>query len=319
MANLTFKDVGQGDSIILEWMVNDEPHVGVFDCNKKGKENPVLEHIREKGYSHIDFMVLSHPHKDHFSGFTELLTHCSENDISIGWFGDTAFYLGRQYWLQFEKDHDAIQELEKLIKMVGELQTAKVIERMFMLNQSGGPIDLGSNLKLQVLSPGHLEVEQYQEKVKSDAGANKRAASQAANLLSTVFLITSGENNVLVTSDAVSFTLDRIHSEPELREVPLLLVQAPHHGSDKNYSPVFWERLPKAEGRRAVVSSGHNNKYQHPHLQVLTNLDALGFSIHATNIIYGMQEYLSIKQLTIMLDMNSELVDRVGGDKSFSI
>ena len=39
---ITFKDVGQGDSILLEW-IDDEGvnKLGIIDCSKKGKEIPM--------------------------------------------------------------------------------------------------------------------------------------------------------------------------------------------------------------------------------------------------------------------------------------
>jgi beta-lactamase superfamily II metal-dependent hydrolase len=318
MARLTFKDVGQGDSVILEWTDNDEQHVGIFDCNRKGKTNPVLEHIIAKGYQRIDFIILSHPHEDHYSGFTELLEHCSAHSIKIGWFGNTSFNLNKKYWAQFETGHDATQELEKMLQLISKLLKEGTLEDIAPLLQ-GVTLELSEHLTLKVLSPGHHEMQQYQEKVDSDAGANKKEASQAANLLSTVFLITSGQNRALVTADAVAVTFERIHRQALLPAVPLALVQAPHHGSKKNYSATFWGGLLNAEGRRAVVSSGVNDKYRHPHLDVLTELDGLGFAIHATNIIYGMQEFLTLKQKTIVLDMASDLIDKDGGDKEFDL
>ena len=53
---ITYKDVGQGDSIILEWEKNEEKKIGIIDCNRKGKRNPVLEHIVSGEYREIEFL-----------------------------------------------------------------------------------------------------------------------------------------------------------------------------------------------------------------------------------------------------------------------
>ena len=69
MLTITFKNVGQGDTIILEWQ-NDQGknEIGIIDCHlKNGKSNLAIEHILEGGYRKISFMILTHPHADHLS------------------------------------------------------------------------------------------------------------------------------------------------------------------------------------------------------------------------------------------------------------
>lgn len=65
---ITFKDVGQGDSIILEWDKDGKKKIGIIDCNKYFGANPVLSYIKnpENKVEEIEFLILSHPHHDHF-------------------------------------------------------------------------------------------------------------------------------------------------------------------------------------------------------------------------------------------------------------
>ena len=75
MLTITFKNVGHGDTIILEWE-NDEGQneIGIIDCHlRNGKSNLAVEHIKNQGYRSINFMILTHPHTAHFSGFPSLL------------------------------------------------------------------------------------------------------------------------------------------------------------------------------------------------------------------------------------------------------
>ncbi|HEV8506975.1 MAG TPA: hypothetical protein VGQ53_16305 [Chitinophagaceae bacterium] len=73
---ITFKDVGQGDSILLEWVdVAGVRKVGIIDCKLKGKANPVIRHIDQNKYEQIEFIILSHPHEDHYSGLLQLLEY----------------------------------------------------------------------------------------------------------------------------------------------------------------------------------------------------------------------------------------------------
>ncbi len=76
MVEIVFKNVGQGDSIILEWESSEEgtKKIAIIDCNLNKNENPVLQHLIELNLHEIEFVILSHPHEDHFSGFHELLS-----------------------------------------------------------------------------------------------------------------------------------------------------------------------------------------------------------------------------------------------------
>ncbi len=83
MLKVIFKDVGQGDSIIIEWQNDDEEDkIGIIDSNQHNG-NPVLDYIKQRKTKEIEFIVLSHPHSDHFSGLLEILEYCKENLIEI--------------------------------------------------------------------------------------------------------------------------------------------------------------------------------------------------------------------------------------------
>ncbi|GAB3879685.1 hypothetical protein GCM10028824_43550 [Hymenobacter segetis] len=315
MVSLTFKDVGQGDSIILEWLDGSEKRIGVIDCNKKEDSNPVLKHLIDGGYDRIEFLILSHPHEDHYSGFIELFEHCLKEQIPIGWFGHTVFHLNKDYWKFFEPTPGPVQELGKIVKLLPALRSQGLLGKICQLME-GWQRQLTPNLAIKTLSPAHLEGEAYNRLVRLDSSSNPKEASQAANMLSTVLLITINSFNILLTADAVTSTLKRLNSDPELEGIAYSIVQAPHHGSKKNYSGRFWKGLAAEAGRKAVISSGHHDGYRHPHLQVLTKLQKLGFTIHATNIEYGMEKFVEAMRKTIVLDMVSVLDDK-GGDKTF--
>lgn len=58
MLIITFKNVGHGDTIIIEWQ-NDrgENEMGIIDCHQKErKSNAAIDHIIKKGYKQIHFM-----------------------------------------------------------------------------------------------------------------------------------------------------------------------------------------------------------------------------------------------------------------------
>lgn len=79
-----FKNVGQGDSIVVEWLdAQGEAQIGFIDCCLYKGKNPSLEHLIYSSYERINFIVLSHAHEDHFSGMLGLLEHCKRKSIKI--------------------------------------------------------------------------------------------------------------------------------------------------------------------------------------------------------------------------------------------
>jgi beta-lactamase superfamily II metal-dependent hydrolase len=74
MLRLHFLNVGHGDSIILEEIVGTETHYAVIDSNHQGPGIPVaLRKLRELGATRLSFMLLTHPHRDHYRGLLQIL------------------------------------------------------------------------------------------------------------------------------------------------------------------------------------------------------------------------------------------------------
>lgn len=326
---VTFKDVGQGDSIILEWKDGEKEKVGIIDCNKKSKNNPVRDHIREAGYKEIEFVILSHPHSDHYSGMNELLFFFEENKIVVNKFGHTLFILGQDFYRYLnwaEINSAAMKELQELITNVGNLRQLGVIKKIEFISENWTQ-ELSVDVLLKCLSPSQDEAERYMSIVKMEPEKNKKAASASANHLSTMFSLVRGDNYYLLTADTEATSLERLLNEmqhKEFEQKALQVGQLPHHGSSKNSYDPFWERLKKHDERHAVASAGYNMKYQHPNLTVLEKFHNNGYIINCTNIVHGGQEYLdylkSLKATSDRLDTISELIDNYqGGEKVFTL
>ena len=86
---ISFKNVGQGDSIVLEWESEGKRKCGIVDCNRYNGHNPVVAHLQKSTIRELSFIFLSHPHEDHFSGLLELFEYCETNDITILRFAHT--------------------------------------------------------------------------------------------------------------------------------------------------------------------------------------------------------------------------------------
>lgn len=316
---ITFKDVGQGDSIIIEWQDAGTDKVGIIDCKKKGKINPVVEYIKNKGYNEIEFVILSHPHSDHYSGFLELWSLIEHKKILVKRFGLTLKEIGIEFWKWFEVTNEETKLLEEIIVNAKRLRDESGLIKKIVPILEDWAIPLSNEIEIRSIAPSLFEIEKYQELIKFGFEFEKQA-SNAANYLSTVFLIKKGSKNILLTSDAMKETFERFHSEDKYKGIEVSLCQAPHHGSYKNYFEEFWDNLLKPKNGNAIFSSGLHEKYRHPHLATIKQFEKNGYKINPTNVVYGMEEYLEeLTKRTLILDTISDIDESliVDGDKSF--
>ncbi len=76
---LTMIDVGTGESILLEFPNN---KIILIDCGNdlsKAAKYSVIPVLKHKGINHLDMVIISHSHRDHYGGLKELL-----KTVSIG-------------------------------------------------------------------------------------------------------------------------------------------------------------------------------------------------------------------------------------------
>lgn len=62
--------VGQGDACVI---ITPSKQVIVIDTGDKGSEKTLWRYLNYKGYSSIDYLIVSHPHQDHFGGAIKLV------------------------------------------------------------------------------------------------------------------------------------------------------------------------------------------------------------------------------------------------------
>lgn len=326
---VTFKDVGQGDSILLEWIEDGKNKIGIIDCNIKDGKNPVRDYIRDAGYKNIEFLILSHPHTDHYSGMVKLLDYCETAGVGISSFAHTLHLLAtdyHKYLNAIEAGTEEKRQFEKFLKKVHTLRSAGIIKYIDFLVE-GSVVDITDGIQMRCLSPCGDEARTYMKAVDLEPAKNKTKASASANYLSTVFKVVVGDKYLLLTSDSEVQTFERIRSQNRYRKLTtknLTVCQLPHHGAESNYHPPFWNYVKLAENPQAVASAGVREKYKHPHLPVLMGFHNQGYTIHSTNIVYGMVEYVKylekLASRTDKLDTFSTLISSpTGGDKSFNL
>lgn len=271
MLDVIFKYVGQGDSIIIHWNSDDGlKKTGIIDCNKFNNSIPTLDYIINQNIKEIEFVVLSHPHHDHFSGFYDFFEYCDNNGVLINCFYHTK-HSHPDYLKQACKSVTAATDLYKLIEKIQNLFDSKKINKR-PLDDFSQELILNKDLKLQCLSPSEREkddfitTKNYIYDLEEETGNNLRS-----NILSTVFKLYSKDWYVLLTADCTNQTIRRISKNKNYFEEKLVLGQIPHHGSQYNFVRAFWNHKNREKGTYAAISVGEN-KYKHPSQYVIDKL-----------------------------------------------
>ena len=270
MVTVTFKNVGQGDSILIEWISNSEPKTAIIDCNLFQSTNPILDYIIQKDIKEIEFIILSHPHTDHFSGFCQLLNYCRTKKISIKRFLHTSF-VTMDFLKSATKSLEADEELFKLFKLLKNMRDHGEITIYTIDDNPNIIIPLGSDYKMEILSPSSIEIDNYIRGVRFPFNEEDHKNNPNANWLSTILKIYKGESCAILTSDVESAALTRIGKKNSGRvgNNKLLMAQIPHHGSKGNLNKTFWLMRKRNVNTPVVISVGENS-YNHPSFDVVS-------------------------------------------------
>ncbi|MEN6521084.1 MAG: ComEC/Rec2 family competence protein [Armatimonadota bacterium] len=84
--SVSFIDVGQGDSILVEFPCG---KTILVDAGPSSAGRPVVDYLKSRGVKALDTIVATHPHEDHIGGMKAVL-----NAFPVGRFWDSGFYHG---------------------------------------------------------------------------------------------------------------------------------------------------------------------------------------------------------------------------------
>jgi competence protein ComEC len=280
-----YNDVGQGDSIILEWEHLGTTHLGVIDSNVYRGTNPALEFLKVRDNYHLEFIVLTHFHDDHFSGMADIMKFCMEKKVQVKYFYHTlAPFILDIYNKIFTKMK--LQAQVKTFFDAYETFSGFVVD-VVPVNSHTAPIMLSDTIRLSFLAPLGKVYDRFTKQLSRKV--NKVVSTAAdINKLATIIHIEKGDESVLLTSDAVKNAFKSIRNKISSKAV---LVQAPHHGSTYNIDEKFWLALKKDADSAAIFSVGDEPRDKLPNFEAVKFFSAAGYRIHATNYVYGIAQH----------------------------
>jgi len=180
-------------------------------------------------------------------------------------------------------------------------------DRLVLQGNASSPWTRG-DLKLTVIGPTQTELNKLRNAwakklraiLKADGAASTAAAIELddsiSNLASIVAIAEVGQKSALLTGDARGdMVLKWLEDTGKLKpgkSVHFDLVKLPHHGSDRNVTPEFFERIT-ADHYVICGNGGHGNPEPETLAMLFNARPNLNFKIHMT---YGPDELKSHKK-----------------------
>jgi competence protein ComEC len=271
---LTLIDVGQGDSILIEFPKGKRMLIdggGLYEDRFDTGKNVIAPFLWSKKIRRIDILALTHPDPDHLKGLNFIAS-----EFSIG-----------QFW------HNGFQaESESYLQLWSTLNEKKI--RTQSLNEETSPQTI-NGVEISILNPPVWR------------GTQKRTHHpRDVNNASLVMKLRFKKVSVLLTGDIGKEAEERMLR----RDYPLRsdIIKVPHHGSSTSSSRLFLERVKPTY---AILSVGERNIGRLPHPEALRRYQQLGATLYRTDIqgaitVVTNGEAIQIKTFSSAGNLNKE-------------
>jgi competence protein ComEC len=246
---VTFLDVGQGDSAVLELpdgqvvVIDGGAAYERFDMGR----GVVAPYLWNRGIRTIDHLIGTHPQLDHLGGLTWLIRHVP----------------AKRYWGSGERREEGFYR--RFLDALGEKGLGEQVPLEGQEILSSGPC------RLLVLNPATTQS-------MGSNGATTRKVGSLLNNRSVVTRLDCGAHSFLFAADVERDALSRMGRQPLQRSVEV--VKVPHHGAASSLDEEWLASLRPAY---AVVSAGRHNPYGHPNGTVLQAYSRQGIKVMRTD------------------------------------
>lgn len=247
-----FLDVGQGDCCLVQ------TRSGVtylFDCGSSSRSKVgqyvLLPALKYYGIHKLDGIFLSHPDADHMNGILELLELSENNHLTV------------EQLILPAVDEDAREE-----------EFSEILEAVDSMHQSRG-----GGVRVAWLGAG--DSWECRDARFFCLNPQKGCSAVGENAYSECIYGDFGSFSLLLTGDAEGEGEKALLAELQSREIgSVTLLKTAHHGSRNSTSQ---ELLAQLHPQAAVISCGKNNRYGHPHEELLERLEQVGSHVFRTD------------------------------------
>lgn len=246
---ITLIDVGQGDCI---YIADDKGGHFLIDGGSSNKSDvgtyQILPFLKEEGADVLDAVFVTHMDSDHYNGIRMLIEEMNQNGVSI-----------KKLILPDIGVNVRTEEYHELERLAGQ----QGISVMYI--HAGESLQHG-RLKLTCLHP--------------EAGED----GENSNAASIVLYLEYDDFTALFTGDLEGEGEEKVKRQLEEYipgEKRITVLKVAHHGSRNSTGEDF---LNVISPQIALISAGRNNKYGHPHEELLLRLEESGIRVFQTNI-----------------------------------
>lgn len=286
-----FIDVGCADGALLQYGEGSNAKYAMIDTGAgkyngtkdktyAKKKDPAYEYLKKIGVKHLEFVILTHPHRDHIGGLVKILkdktitintiygnslemTYLRSNDNVKEQTSETA------KWTKF--DSNTYQKVKDEIEKRNS-EEEESLHVKYVIPKAGSKIYLG---QAQITFYGPLE-NNYKYGRQVDLNVRQE------NKYSIVTRIVYGKNSFLMTGDAQRETIEKIIKKGYNLQAQVL--KEPHHGYQdvKEKDKLIAGRtsdhkllIDHTKANIAVISNGYKNTGEVPMKNVLTDLSKM--------------------------------------------
>ena len=226
---VTFLDVGQGLAVLLE----NEGRFALYDTGPDSAG--LMDTLMARGVKSLDWVLVSHFHRDHGGGFMEMGAALKSGKLQVG-----RLLVGRDTAVGFVSD--SVYKVARRYKV-----PVDTLER-------GDTVYFAAGFRLECLWPvGYGRFGGNRASVVLMGSMVGPQAGRESAFLLTGDLDTVGENRLMELS----------------RDLSADLLQVGHHGSAGSSGLQF---LAQVAPKYAAIGVGKNNRYGHPKEEVVNKL-----------------------------------------------
>lgn len=253
---VTFLDVGQGDCICVQ-LASGEAYL--FDCGSSSRsrigEQVLIPFLKYYGIGRIDAVLVSHADQDHMNGVVELLRQGGEEGIEVG-----------------------CLVLPGIDGALWQEEFAELLEAA----AGGGQ---GEAVPVSVIRAGESwsggkEGEDQFICLHPQADRTSRGGNEGSECF--YIELREGANGIsfLLAGDVEGAGERALLAELSARDIrDVTVYKAAHHGSRNSSSQ---ELLNQITPELSIISCGRNNRYGHPHEELLERLKQAGSQVFDT-------------------------------------
>lgn len=277
---VTFLDVGQGDCVCVR-LSSGETYL--FDCGSSSRshvgERVLIPFLKYYGIGRIDAVFLSHADLDHVNGILEILSTAGEKSIEVGQIVLPG--IERTLWQEeFGEILAAVEEANSGYADSGRAIPVTVIRAGESWTAGGGAVGGGAAGGGAGDAQGREAAEDFFLCLHPTADGSGGGGNEGSECF--YIELREGENalSLLLTGDVEKNGESALLAELRKRRIrDVTVFKVPHHGSKNS---ALEELLEQIRPTLSVISCGRNNRYGHPHEELLERLERSGTTIRDT-------------------------------------